>query len=114
MATEPTFHFEVEESEDEHKLPLTTIKCHGRLTSGATGPLKDVVKPLIEVGGHHIVIDCGQLKSMDSSGLGVLVGLKVSSINKGLGKLRLVNLSPRIAELLRLTNLGDILTTEYR
>jgi anti-anti-sigma factor len=110
MATEPTFHFDVEESEDEYKLPLTTIKCHGRLMSGTTGPLKDFVKPLIDAGGHHIVIDCGDLESMDSSGLGALVGLKVSAINKGLGKLELVNLSPRVRDLLKLTSLTDLLT----
>jgi anti-sigma B factor antagonist len=110
MAPEPTFHFEVEKSEDEYKLPLTTIKCHGRLTSGATGPLKELVKSLLEIGGQHVVIDCGQLESMDSSGLGTLVGLKVTAINKGLSKLELVNLSPRVAELLKLTSLTDLLT----
>jgi hypothetical protein len=34
-----------------------------------------------------------------------LVGLKVSAINKGLVKLELVNLSPRVSELLKLTSL---------
>jgi anti-anti-sigma factor len=47
---------------------------------------------------------------MDSSGLGALVGLKVSAINKGLGKLELVNLSPRVRDLLKLTSLTDLLT----
>jgi anti-sigma B factor antagonist len=114
MATEPTFHFEVEKSEDKHKLPLTTIKTHGRLTAGGTGPLKELVKSLLDAGGQHVVIDCSELESIDSSGLGTLVGLKVSAISKGLSKLELVNLSPRVAALLKLTNLGDLLTTEYR
>jgi anti-anti-sigma factor len=60
------------------------------------------------------VIDCGELESLDSSGLGTLVGLKVSAINKGLVRLELVNLSSRVADLLKLTNLGELLTTEYR
>jgi len=110
MAPEPIFHFEVKESEDQYKLPLITITCHGRLTSGTAGEMKELVKPLIERGGVHIVIDCGDLESMDSSGLGALVGLKVSSINQGLGKLELVNLSPRVRDLLKLTSLTDLLT----
>jgi anti-anti-sigma factor len=54
------------------------------------------------------VIDLTDLAFLDSSGLGALVGLKVSSINKGLGKLELVNLSPRVRELLTLTNLSEL------
>ena len=48
------------------------------------------------------------MQHIDSSGLGTLVGLKVSAINKGLVKLELVNLSPRVAELLKLTSLTDL------
>jgi anti-sigma B factor antagonist len=114
MALESSIHFDIEESEDEHHLPVTTIKCHGRLVSGNAKEIKDLVKPLIEAGGRRIVIDCGEMESLDSSGLGTLVGLKVSAINKGLVKLELVNLSPRVAQLLKLTNLGNLLTTEYR
>jgi|SRR5580658_961455 anti-anti-sigma factor len=108
MAPESSISFEIEKSEDEFGLPLTTIKCHGRLVSGNAKEIKELVKPLVEAGGHHIVIDCGDLQSVDSSGLGTLVGLKVSAINKGLGKLELVNLSPRVAELLKLTSLTEL------
>ena len=101
--------FDVEESKGEYAdLPVTTIKCHGRLVSGNSEEIKKLVKPLIEAGGRRIVIDCEDLDSIDSSGLGALVGLKISAINKGLVKLELVNLSPRVAELLKLTNLVDL------
>lgn len=109
MAVEPGIHFDVEESAGEYAdFPVVTIKCHGRLVSGKTEELKALVKPLIEAGGKKIVIDCADLQHVDSSGLGALVGLKVSAINKGLGKLELVNLSPRVAELLKLTSLTDL------
>jgi anti-anti-sigma factor len=110
---ESSIHFDIEESSDGHRPPQTVIKCHGKLTSANSKEIKDLVRPLIEAGGRHIVLDCGDLQSVDSSGLGTLVGLKVSAIGKG-GKLKLVNLSPRVAELLKLTNLGDLLTIEYR
>jgi len=54
------------------------------------------------------VIDCSDLQSLDSSGLGALVSLKVSAINKGLVTLELVNLSPRLSELLKLTSLTGL------
>lgn len=108
MALESSIHFDVEESQDEHHLPRTTIKCHGKLTSGNAKEIKDLVKPLIDAGGRSIIIDYGDLQSVDSSGLGALVGLKVSALNKGLVKLELVNLSPRVADLLKLTSLTDL------
>jgi anti-anti-sigma factor len=45
---------------------------------------------------------------MDSSGLGTLVGLKVSALREGYCKLELVNLSARVKELLRLSNLTQL------
>ena len=41
-------------------------------------------------------------------GLGALVGLKVSAINAGYCTLELKNLSKRIQELLRITNLTEL------
>jgi anti-anti-sigma factor len=108
MAPEASFHYDVEESEDQFKVKVTTIKCHGRLTGESGGRLKALVAPLISQGNYRVVIDLTDLDSLDSSGLGTLVGLKVSAINKGLGKLELVNLSPRVRELLALTNLTEL------
>jgi anti-anti-sigma factor len=54
------------------------------------------------------VIDFADLNYLDSLGLGSLVGLKVSAINKGFCKLEFVNLSPRVRELLRITNLTEL------
>jgi anti-sigma B factor antagonist len=110
MAADSAFHFDSEKSTDHLQLPLTTIKCHGKLTVGSAAELKNFVQPLIDAGGHHIVIDCSDLQLVDSSGLGTLVGLKVSAINKGLVHLELVNLSSRVAELLKLTRLTELLT----
>ena len=54
------------------------------------------------------MIDFADLKYLDSLGLGALVGLKVSAINQGFCKLELVNLSPRVRELLSLTHLTEL------
>ena len=106
MATTPgaIFHYEIEETEDESKYITTTIKCHGRLVSENTAEIRALVGPLIVRGGR-IVLDFADLEYLDSSGLGALVGLKVSAINRGLCVLELANLTPRVKKLLSITNL---------
>ena len=104
MVQNDTLQIEVEDSLDEHNWQTTTITCHGRLVGETAKKLDEVVKPLIHRGGH-ILIDLTDVGYMDSSGLGSLVALKVSAINKGMCKLELVNLSPRVKQLLSLTNL---------
>ena len=107
VTPETSFHYEVEHSEDDTKWKVTTITCHGRLVSDNASQIKELVRPLIAEGGH-VVIDFADLNYLDSLGLGTLVGLKVSAINKGFCKLEFVNLSPRVRELLSLTNLTEL------
>jgi anti-sigma B factor antagonist len=57
------------------------------------------------------MIDLGDVSYVDSSGLAVLVGLKVSALNKGLGRLEFENLTPRIKELLNLANLTKLFSS---
>jgi anti-anti-sigma factor len=57
------------------------------------------------------VLDLTDVTYMDSSGLGTLVGLKVSAMKEGYVKLELVNLSQRVKELLRLSNLTQLFSS---
>jgi len=103
--TQETFHFEINKSTDAATgAAATTFVCHGRLTSQTGAQLKDAVKPLIGQGGR-IVLDLGDVNYVDSSGLGVLVGLKASALHAGYCRLLLENLTPRVQDLLNLTNL---------
>ena len=109
MSTAPrnAFGCEIEKSTDELNNAVTTVKCHGRVVSDTAAQLKEVVKPLIPLGGR-ILIDLTDVEHVDSSGLGTLVGLKASAINAGYCRLELVNLSPRVADLLRITKLTQM------
>jgi anti-anti-sigma factor len=89
---------------DDQGNKVTIVKCYGRLVGDASGQLKETVKALILDGGR-IVIDLAGVEHLDSSALGALVGLKVSAINHGYCILELDNVTPRILELLRITNL---------
>ena len=109
MGTAPrgSLQYEVEKSTDELNNPVTTVRCHGRIVGETAAPLKATVKELIPQGGR-ILIDLTDVEHIDSSGLGTLVGLKASALNAGYCRLELVNLSPRVADLLRLTKLTQL------
>jgi len=104
-----SFHFE-SESTVEHDNKVTTVRCHGRLVNQTAGELRDFVKALIPQGGT-IVLDLTDVDFMDSLGLGTLVGLKVSAIHQGYCTLELVNLTPRIQELVKLTSLTKLFSS---
>src|SRR5215469_4956541 len=104
---DPAFHYDLENSQDELSNRVTKINCHGRLVSDTAFQLRDVVKQRIPEGGR-ILIDLQDVQQLDSSALGTLVGLKASAINAGYCRLELVNLTPRIADLLRITKLTQL------
>jgi anti-anti-sigma factor len=110
VAPQDVLYFEMEKSEAETGVPVTTIICHGRLVSETAGQLKEAIRPLIPQGGR-IILDLTDLNYMDSSGLGTLVGLKVSALREGYCRLELINLSPRVADLLRLSNLTQLFSS---
>jgi anti-sigma B factor antagonist len=111
MAVNGSFHYEVEKmAEDSQGNKVTTVRCHGRLVSQNASEVKDAVKPLIPLGGR-IVIDLSDLNYVDSTGLGALVSLKASAIRQGFCILELVNMTPRILDLLRIANLTRLFTS---
>ena len=111
MTPASSFHCEVEKAKDDLEgNKVTLVKCHGRLVSETAGELKDVAKGLLPQGGR-IIIDLGDVDYLDSSGLGALVGLKVSAIRQGLCILEFVNMTARVLELMRISNLVQMLST---
>jgi anti-anti-sigma factor len=112
MPRDGSFHCDVEKSneKDERGNQVTTVRCHGDLVSDNANTLRTLVKPLVPLGGR-IVIDLGDVKHLDSSGLGALVGLKASAINQGLCILEFANVTPRILELLRITHLTKMFSS---
>jgi anti-anti-sigma factor len=85
----------------------TIVQCTGKLTAGLTGILRDEVKRLIPE-SKKIVLDLTDLTQMDSMGLGTIVGLYVSAKASGT-TLILINLSQRVRDLFRITNVWSIL-----
>jgi anti-sigma B factor antagonist len=94
---------EVERNDD-----VAIVKCHGRLVMGVCDVLASKVKALIP-DTKRIVLDLTDLKQMDSMGLGTIVRLYASAKSGG-SCLVLINLGPRIKQLLGITNLLSVLT----
>lgn len=107
VTPETVFHCEIEKTEDPSLGPVATVTCHGRIVSETSAQLKEAVKPLIPLGGR-IRLDLTDVAYMDSSGLGTLVGLNISALKEGYCRLELINLSPRVKELLSLSNLAQL------
>jgi len=110
MVRDRSFHVELEKSKDKNGNQVTTIKCHGELVSDTAGQIKELVRPLILLGGR-IIIDLGDVKHLDSAGLGALVGLKASAIDQGRCILELNNMTPGMLELLRITHLTQMFSS---
>jgi anti-sigma B factor antagonist len=85
-----------------------TVKCQGKLVMGVCDVLASKVKELIPQ-SKRIVLDLTDLLQMDSIGLGTLVRLYVSA-KAGGSCVVLVNVGPRIRQLLGITNLLSVLT----
>ena len=111
LTTAGTFRYEVEKAEnDQYGNRVTIVKCRGKVTSETAWELREAVKPLLALGGR-IIINLGDVNYLDSSGLGTLVGLKMTALKQGYCILEFANVTPRILELLRVSNLTQILSS---
>lgn len=85
----------------------SVLACGGRIVLGdESARLRHVAKEALGE-SKHVVLDLGKVTHIDSTGLGVLVGLYVSARNAG-GVIKLANLNPRLREVLGITRLLTI------
>ncbi len=106
MATNPvptsTLSLSVEKTPAE-----SILRCSGRITTETTDQLRQTARALLGE-SKCVVLDFTGVHYLDSSGLGMIVGLLLSAKKSGC-KLKLVNLSPRVREIFTLTRLGEVL-----
>ena len=84
----------------------TVILCRGKIVSDTTKLLLNEVQPLIPQ-TKRIVLDLTDVSYMDSSGIGALVKLWIST-KRADCELRIVNLNERIKDLMRISNLSKV------
>jgi anti-sigma B factor antagonist len=85
------------------------VRCRGKLVAGVSDFLYAETRQLIP-GSKKIVLDLTELTNMDSMGLGAIVRLYVSAKSAGC-ELQLINLGPKIRQLLGVTHLLGVLAS---
>jgi anti-sigma B factor antagonist len=81
------------------------IKLDGKITIGAGDQqLRDVIANACASGHNKILLDLSGVTTIDSSGIGELVGSYTTVTNRG-GKLKLLHLPAKLNELLHVTQL---------
>ena len=81
----------------------TLIRCIGKLTYTSSEVLRSTVKGLLPE-TKHLVLDLKEMNYLDSFGLGVLVGVYLSTRQQDC-RLRLINVNQQAKDVLRITNL---------
>ncbi len=85
----------------------SVLVCAGRMVLGEeSAKLRHVVKEALGE-CKNVVLDLGKVTQIDSTGLGVLVGLHASAHSAG-GGIKLANLNPHLRDVLGVTRLLTI------
>ncbi|MFB3921120.1 MAG: STAS domain-containing protein [Terriglobia bacterium] len=84
----------------------THVACAGRLTADVAPAFKSEMRELIPK-ARRVVLDLSQVSYLDSAGLGAVVSSYVSARAAGC-PMELINLSPRVRELLGVTKLLSV------
>ncbi len=87
--------------------PISLLDVSGRLTSFETGALRDSISRLLKDGRKNIVLNLSDLQYLDSSGIGELARIYVSVV-KVSGQMKVVGLSPKVEEILKITHLYQV------
>jgi anti-sigma B factor antagonist len=81
------------------------ISLQGKITIGSGDTqLREVITNAVNAGKNKILLDLSGVTTIDSSGIGELVGSFTTVTNRG-GKLKLLHLPAKLNELLHVTQL---------
>jgi anti-sigma B factor antagonist len=87
---------------------VTVIGLSGNVMGGPDATaLNEQIHKLLDTGVRKVVIDLGDVKFVNSSGLGMLIGTMTTMRNAG-GELRLAAASKKVVELVEVTRLHRV------
>lgn len=91
-----------------HNSGITILEPKGKITIGVGDvALREAVHEAVDAGAQNILINLGEVTTIDSSGIGELVSAYTSVSNRG-GKLKLVSLPPKVSDILQITQLISV------
>lgn len=84
---------------------VTILDLKGKITIGVGDvALRDAIHEAMQAGATKILVNLQDVSTIDSSGVGELVSSYTTVTNRG-GKLKLLNLPPKVADILQITQL---------
>ena len=87
---------------------VTVMKVHGDIVLNGPGPaLADRVRALLEQDRRRIVLDLGDVRYVDSGGIGELVESFTAARNRG-GAVKLLGVTKRLGDLLVVAKLVNV------
>ena len=86
---------------------VSLLDVSGRLTSFEVGALRDSISRLLKQGRKNIVLNLSGLQYLDSSGIGELARVYVMVVKES-GQLKVIGLSPKVEEILKITQLYQV------
>ena len=90
---------------------VAILDCKGKITIGVGDvALREAVQEVVKAGQTQILINLEGVSTMDSSGVGELVSTYTTVTNRG-GKLKLLNLPPKVTDILQITQLITVFET---
>ena len=92
----------------KEKESVLAVKVNGEIDAYTAPQLREKLFPLSEKEGVKMVVDLSEVNYMDSTGLGVFVGV-FKNVRAHDGEFKIVGLSERLQRLFEITGLADII-----
>lgn len=86
----------------------TMVSVEGEIDAYTAPKLREALLPLAEASNPTLIVNLKNVSYMDSTGLGIFVGL-LKAVRSKNGQLNLVELSDRLVRLFSITGLSDII-----
>ena len=92
----------------DEKIVATLV---GRLDTAASVKFATDMQPLMDAADKHIVLDCGKLEFISSSGLRLFLSLRKATIAKG-GDVTILNVTPDVKQVFTITGFFSLFIFE--
>lgn len=86
---------------------IITAVFDGRLDTLAAQQITETVEPLLQNAGRTIILDCGKMPFISSSGLRIFLKIRKEVAAQG-GKMQLRNVCPDVCQVFKMTKLEDL------
>ncbi|CAM3953859.1 anti-sigma factor antagonist [Mesobacillus zeae] len=87
---------------------VSEIKVSGEIDAYTAPKLRETLFPMSEQNGVKMTVDLSDVSYMDSTGLGVFVGV-FKNVRSNEGEFKIIGLSSRLQRLFDITGLADII-----